>query len=68
MTPTQFKAIRLSKGFTQSQMAKVLRLSDKGTIYRYEDGQRKISGPISLLMELIDNNELPAWVTSHLTL
>ena len=54
MTPAQFKAIRNRYGLSQSDLASLLRLSDGRTIRRYEDGSRQISGPISLLMELLD--------------
>lgn len=59
MTPTQFKAIRQRAGLTQSGLAAILRLSDLRTIRRYETGERAISGPVSLLMELLDRGELP---------
>ena len=54
MTPATFKAIRERAGLTQDQLAKLLRISDGRTIRRYEDGSREVSGPVSILMELID--------------
>lgn len=59
MTPTTFKAIRERAGLTQGQLALRLRLSDSRTIRRYEDGSREISGPVSILMELLDAGNLP---------
>ena len=59
MTPTTFKAIRERAGLTQSGLAAALRLSDLRTIRRYETGERSISGPVSLLMEMLDRGELP---------
>lgn len=53
MTPTQFKTIRTNAGLSIDGLAKVLRLSDGRSVRRYEDGSRQISGPISLLMELL---------------
>jgi DNA-binding transcriptional regulator YiaG len=53
MTPSEFKAIRLRAGLTQSQLADRLRISDKRTISYWETGERPISGPVSLLMEQI---------------
>lgn len=59
MTPTTFKAIRERAGLTQSGLAALLRISDKRTIRRYETGEREISGPVSLLMELLDAGQIP---------
>jgi DNA-binding transcriptional regulator YiaG len=53
VTPSEFKAIRLRAGLTQSQLADRLRISDKRTIRYWETGERPISGPVSLLMEQI---------------
>lgn len=53
MTPTQFKAIRERAGLTQSALASVLRISDSRAIRRWETGERAVSGPVSLLMEMI---------------
>lgn len=54
MTPSQFKSIRQRVGLSQTGLARVLRVEDVRTIRRYETGERAISGPVSLLMELID--------------
>jgi DNA-binding transcriptional regulator YiaG len=54
MTPATFKAIRERASLTQAGLASRLRLSDDRTIRRYEEGSRKVSGPVSLLMEMID--------------
>jgi DNA-binding transcriptional regulator YiaG len=54
MTPATFKAIRERAGLTQAGLASRLRLADSRTIRRYEDGSREVSGPVSLLMEMID--------------
>lgn len=68
MTPETFTAIRI-KHFgngskARANLARVLRISEVKSIYRYEqgvdNGGRSISGPISILMELIDAGELPA--------
>lgn len=58
MTPAQFKTIRTSAGLSINQLADKLRLSDGRSIRRYEDGSRAISGPISLLMELLDDGKI----------
>lgn len=59
MTPATFKAIRERAGLTQGQLATLLRLSDSRTIRRYEDGSREVSGPIAILMELLDAGDWP---------
>ena len=59
MSARQFKAIRKRADLTQSGLARVLRISDLRTIRRYETGERAISGPVSLLMELLDAGDLP---------
>jgi len=59
MTPAQFKAIRERAGLTQGQLVRVLRLSDSRTIRRYEDGSRAVSGPASIIMEMLGEGILP---------
>ncbi len=54
MTPTEFKSIRNRLGLTQTQLAQRLRIEDIRTIRRYETGERATSGPVSLLMEIMD--------------
>jgi DNA-binding transcriptional regulator YiaG len=58
MTPTTFKSIRQRAGLTQTGLAAVLRIDDLRTIRRYEKGERAISGPVSLLMEMLDAGRL----------
>lgn len=59
MTPTTFKSIRQRAGLTQSGLADLLRISDKRSIRRWETGEREISGPVAILMELIDAHCYP---------
>lgn len=59
MPPATFKAIRERAGLTQSGLAARLRIEDLRTIRRYEKGEREVSGPVSLLMELLDAGKLP---------
>jgi len=54
MTPAEFKSIRNSLGLSQARLAKALRLKDGRTIRRYESGETEISGPVSLIMEMLD--------------
>lgn len=59
MTPATFKAIRKRSGLTARALAALLRIGDDRTIRRYETGERAVSGPVSMLMEMLDANELP---------
>lgn len=59
MNPTTFKAIRERAGLTQSGLAARLRISDLRTIRKWEKGEREVSGPVSILMELLDAGKLP---------
>ncbi len=59
MTPATFKRIRTERlGMTQTQLAAVLRIDDIRTIRRWEKGDRAISGPVTYLMELLDEGKL----------
>jgi DNA-binding transcriptional regulator YiaG len=59
MTPATVKAIRKEAGLTQSGLAAVLRISDVRTIRRWEAGDVPVSGPASILLEMLDRGELP---------
>jgi DNA-binding transcriptional regulator YiaG len=60
MTPATFKAIRQRAGLTQSSLAALLRIGDLRTIRRWEVGEREISGPVTLLMEMLEAGDLRA--------
>lgn len=60
MTPAEFKAIRVRAGLTQAQLATFLRISDKRTVRYWETGERPVTGPVSLLMELLDSGIIHA--------
>lgn len=59
MNGATFRDIRRKAGLTQSGLARRLRVSDLRTIRKWEAGEREISGPVSLLMELLDAGKLP---------
>lgn len=59
MTPATVKAIRERAGLTQSGLARILRISDIRTVRRWETGDIPISGPASVILELLDAGELP---------
>jgi DNA-binding transcriptional regulator YiaG len=57
MTPTEFKSIRQRASLSQRGLAQLLRITDRAVRY-IEQGEREISGPVSLLMELLDKGLL----------
>lgn len=59
MIASEFKAIRQRAGLTMTALAVRLRIEDARTIRRYEAGDRAVSGPVSLLMELLNAGKLP---------
>lgn len=60
MTPAEFNRIRQSKGLSIAQVARILRIGDRSTVHRWATGERNISGPASILLEMLDRGELPA--------
>ena len=65
MEPAGYKSIRVSSGFTCSQMAAVLRLrGNRHTdhVREYERGTRQTSGSVDLLYQLIAHGGLPEFV------
>lgn len=52
MNPKDFKRSREALGFTQETLAATLR-SDPRSVRRWEGGERKVPGPVSVLMELL---------------
>jgi len=65
MTPSTIKAIRKEAGLTQSGLAALLLISDVRTIRRWESGDVPISGPASIVLEMLDRDELPARYTEQ---
>ena len=59
MTPAELRRIRTKAGLSLNGLAKVLRIADLSTIHRWEKGERSISGPSSILLEMLDRGELP---------
>jgi len=58
VTPERFKAIRKEAGLTQADLAERLRISDLRTIRKWEAGERAVSGPVALLMEMLAEGRL----------
>ena len=59
MTPTELRAIRHRYGLSTRALAELLRIGDQRTIRRWEAGEREISGPATIVLELMDADELP---------
>lgn len=59
MTPSEIKAIRKRYGLTIRGLAALLRIRDEKTIRRWEKGEVPVSGPASIVLELMDAGELP---------
>lgn len=60
MTPETFRAIRIAAGMSVRELAAWLRIEDPRTIRRWEDGERPVSGPVSLLMEQLGSTAAAA--------
>lgn len=60
MTPATFKTIRQRAGLSQSGLAALLRIGSIKTIQRWEVGEVPISGPASIVVEMLDAGEIPA--------
>jgi len=59
MTPETVRTIRRAAGLSQTGLAAIIRIADLRTIRRWEKGEIGISGPASILMEMIHTGELP---------
>lgn len=59
MTGPELHRIRTKAGLSLDGLAQVLRLSDRSTVHRWEKGSRTVSGPASIILEMIDRGELP---------
>jgi DNA-binding transcriptional regulator YiaG len=52
------RAIRLKVGLSIYELASLLRYKNVETLRKIEAGQRPMSGPIQLVMEMLDNGRL----------
>lgn len=59
MTPERMKKIRRDLGMSQVEFAKLLRIADGRSIRRWEHGERQLGGPVTMLLEMIERDELP---------
>ncbi len=59
MTADELKSIRQQAGLSQSGLAALLRISDERSVRRWETGETQVSGPASLVLEMLGAGELP---------
>lgn len=59
MKPAAVKAIRKRYGLSVEGLAALLRIGSRRTVMRWESGEVPISGPASIVLELMDADELP---------
>lgn len=59
MTGPELRRIRTEAGLSLDGLAKLLRIKDLSTIHRWEKGTRAISGPASIVLELLAIGALP---------
>jgi DNA-binding transcriptional regulator YiaG len=59
MNGNEVKAIRERAGLSQARLATALRIEDVRSVRRWELGERAVSGPASILLEMLDAGELP---------
>lgn len=62
MTPNHIRTIRKKAGLSQAGLAAILRIKDIRTVRRWEKGVIPITGPASIIMEMLEAGVLPAWV------
>jgi len=59
MTPAEFNRIRQSQGLSYAQVARILGIANRSTVHRWATGECNISGPASIILEMLDRGELP---------
>lgn len=59
MTPAEVKAARYALGLTQSGLAEALRMGENGKrqVRRWEQGETPVSGPASVAIEMMLNQQ-----------
>ena len=60
MEPKEVQTIRNQAGLSQTGLAALLGISDIRTIRRWETGDCKVSGPATIVLEMLSSGELPA--------
>ena len=68
MSPLELKRCRKTLGLSQSGLARLLRLSeDNGdrTVRRWEAGEIEVTGPVSLVLDILTNDYDPIAEIDH---
>ena len=60
MTPSRIKSIRHNSGLSVRGLMAILRIRDRKTVMRWETGEVPVTGPASVILEMIESGELPA--------
>lgn len=60
MEGPELRRIRQKAGLSLDGLAKALGIESLSSVHRWEKGLRPISGPVAILMEMIDAGELPS--------
>ena len=53
------RAFRKSRGYSITEFARILRIEAACTVHRWERGDRAVTGPASILVEMMQAGELP---------
>ena len=53
------RAFRKSQGYSMTEFARILRIEAASTVRRWERGDRAVTGPASILVEMMQAGELP---------
>lgn len=64
MLGDEVRAIRQRAGLSLLGLANLLRISDRSTVHRWETGARPVSGPASLLLEMLDAGKLSEYIAA----
>lgn len=59
MTGDEFKSIREGANLSIARLADLLRVVDLRAVRRWEDGTKEVSGPVSVVMELLRDGVWP---------
>ena len=60
MTPEHIKSIRHNADLSVRGLMSILRIRDRKTVMRWETGEVPVTGPASVILEMIESGELPA--------
>lgn len=53
------RAFRRSQGYSITEFARILRIEAASTVHRWERGDRAVTGPSQILIEMMQAGELP---------